>query len=897
MQFTTGQRVGPYEVLSRVGSGGMGDVYAARDPRLDRRVALKVLRPRTSASDQDRRRLLREGRALARIVHPHVAAVYDVVDTGEAAVLVLEYVEGRTLRRVMEGGPLPPGRALAIAVQICEALEAAHAHGVVHGDIKPENVCLTATGHVKVLDFGIARVVARPDTEANGTLTTDSAIPGAFAGTPRYAAPELFTGAPADEQTDVYAVGAVFYEMLTGRPPHAGAHALEIGMNALAGAPARADALVPDIPAAVADEAARAVATDRRVRPASAAALAARLRTLPPVEGGTGEAPTLSHADVAAALAAHRPDDGPSSLRRLSSTLASTIVLAPRHRRRTAALALVALVLAGTGWFAWRAWPARAPALMTGGPPVLAILPLEAVGDDRRAAAIGLGVADALIADLAGTPGLVVVSRRVSAPFAGGRRDLARVARDLGATLLADGTVQAEGDAVRVSLTLVRADATVAWGRSVTGEVRRVLDLQRELADGLRAALRSSGLGASPAGGAAPPAPATLDPDALAEYSEALQRLTRQDLAGNLDLAIDGFTRALARDGGFVLAHVGLSDAYMARHRQTQSPDALAEAASHAGRATTLAPYHAEAWVALARVHTGSGRDADARAALERALSLQPANDEAWRELALARAAGGDRAGAEQAFRRAIELRPGYWPNHHEFGRFLFETGRDAEAAEEFRAVIARQPDSPRGYQALGTVLQAQGHLAEALANYERATELSPSVNAHLNVGVLHHWAGRYREAVAAYEQAASLAPDDPVPPRNVGDSLLRAGDAAGARTAYARALGLTERALRQSPGALDLRELRAVLLAKLGRHAEAGREAAAVVAEGRGPETAHYTQAVVLALAGRTAEARAALDRALAAGYPRSLAERDDDLAEVVGAPQVRAAAEGATR
>lgn len=905
MQFVTGDVVGPYEVLSRLGRGGMGDVYLARDPRLDRRVALKVLRPRPGTPALDRRKVLREGRAVARIVHPLVAAVFDVVDIGDLTVLVLEYVEGRTLRQVIEAGPLPPAEACGVAAQICDAIDAAHAHGVVHGDIKPENVCLTATGQVKVLDFGIARVMARAGPDADGTVTTDSVALGSFAGTPRYAAPELFAGAPADPRTDVYAVGAVLFEMLTGLPPHAGHNAIEIGLNARAGPAPRVDGVRRDVPAAVADVVARALAGDRHDRTPTAASLATSLRALATLGGGTGDAPTLTSAGFAAALSTRVATDGPpGSPPRANATtlrpLATTLVASPRAPWHVAAAAAVVVLLLAGGL--WRLLPGPPAAVVDATPRVLAILPLEPVGQGPHQAAIGMGIADTLIADLADARGLVVVSRRAATPLSG-RDNLAGIARELGATLLVDGTVQAVGDALRVAITLVRPDGTVAWGRTVEGTTAQLFDLQRQLVTGLREALHVQPAPSTVASIAEratrPQGPASLDVEALSDYTDALQRLARQDLAGNIDLAVDGFTRALDRDPGFVLAHVGLSDAHMAAYRQSRDADALERATRHADRAAALAPYHAETWVAVARVRAARGQADAARQALERALGLQPTNDEAWRELADVQASQGQRGAAEEALRRAVALRPGYWRNHHEFGRFLFEIGRLDEAASQFRQVIEFQPDSPRGYQALGTVLQAQGRDAEAILNYERATRISPSVNAFLNVGVLHHWAGRFREAIASYERAAALAPEDPVPQRNIGDSLLRLDAATRARTAYARALGLAERELTRNPTSTATLELHAVLLAKLGRFAEAERQSVALAAS-PGTESAHYARAVVLALSGRQTLARPELERAIALGYPRELAARDEDLAGVMQpgrAPVARTTTKGTSQ
>jgi serine/threonine-protein kinase len=845
MRLSPGDRLGPYEVLSVLGTGGMGEVYLARDHRLDRRVAIKA-RHLGTRTDGAVARVLHEGRAAARLSHPRIASVYDVIEDGDTAYLVMEYVEGRTLRSTLRDGPLPSSRAIGLGVDLCDALGEAHEHGVVHGDIKPENICLTPDGHLKVLDFGIARVAA--DTSGVTATSPGEAFgAGRFMGTPQYAAPEQFEGESASIRSDVYAAAAVVFEMLTGRPPVQGRDALEIGLRALRADAPRADAIQPSVPPALADALADALHRNPRERPGSAGELAGRLRES---RTQTGTGPILT-ARVAAIPA----------------------------RRRWLPIALAALVvlplLAWAGW-KWRPGSAPGPGAEFA-PPVVAILPLDYVGTDQRHAFLGLGIADTLIANLASAPGVVVVSRADSASYAARRNDLRRVARELGADFIVDGSVQTAGDAVRVALTLVRDDASVAWGKSYEGRLDRVFDLYPQLTGGLADALTLRLSGAERSRLARP---ATVNSAALAEYASAGEKLARADLAGNLALAVAGFRRALDLDPRFALARAGLAEAYSVEFRQTLNPAALERAIPEAEEALRLDPYLVAAHVSLGTAYTEAGRLDEARGAFERAIALQPSNDDALRGLGIALTRAGEHAPAEDAFKRAVALRPGFWSNHMEYGRLLYATGRLDDAAREFKAGIESQPDSPRGYQALGTVYQVQGQLELALDNYRKAHQFSPSVNLSLNLGVVEHWMGRYDAAITAFREAASLAPDDPVPVRNMGDSLLRLGREAEARQAYARALALVEAQLRVNPASASTIALQGVLLAKLGRFTEAA--AAVRHAVERAPKDSEvvYQQAVVSALAGRVDEGRRELTRAIDLGFPRGLSDRDEDLA-----------------
>jgi len=854
MRLSPGARLGPYEVLSVLGTGGMGEVYLARDHRLERRVAIKARHLGDSTSAEERRRVLHEGRAAARLSHPRIAPVFDVIEDQDTSFLVMEYVEGRTLRSLLRNGPLPVPRAVALGLELCEALASAHGNGVVHGDVKPENLCIAPDGHLKVLDFGIARIV-RPAAEpaAAATVTEESLRAGRFAGTPQYAAPEQFEGAASSIRSDIYGAGAVIFEMLTGQPPFPGRDALEIGLRALTGEAPRADQVHPPVPAAVADVVAAALRRSPEARLQSADELASALRS---TRTGTANVWT--------------PETTPAAV------LPRTI----RQRWRVPAGVLALAVLITLGWAAWRtvggsSSPATATTL-----PVVAILPLEGAGNDQRAVSLGTGLADTMIANLASVPGVVVVARSTSAAAAAYRSDLRRVSRDLGSTFVVDGSVQSLSGRVRVTLTLVRADGSVAWGRTYEGLEDDVSGLQRQLAGGLTdaLALRLSAPERQRLG-----RPATVNTAALAAYATAREKLSRADLAGNVALAVSGFRRALELDPGFALARAGLADAYGVEFRQTRDPAALERAIPEVQEALRVDPYQGAAYVSLGTIYTEAGRVEEARAAFERAIALQPNNDDAYRGLGVAHARGGQKKEATQALEKAIGLRPGFWLNHHEYGRLLFTQGRLDEAAHAFQTVITLQPDSPRGYQALGTVYQSQDKLELALENYRRAHQYSPSVNLALNLGVVEHWMGRFEAAVSAFGEAASLAPNDPTPARNMGDSYLRMGKKAEARDAYQRALGLTEAQLRVDQSSPLTLSDQAVLLAKLGRFSEADtvmRRAAALAPE---DNEMVFRQAVVSALAGRVNEARQQLQHAIDLGFPVALAAHDDDVAPLL--------------
>ena len=254
MSLQPGTRFGPYEVLSQLGSGGMGEVYKARDTRLDRRVAIKILRSDTPVSTQARERFEREAWAISRLSHPRVCALFDVGRVDGTAYLVMELLEGETLSARSSKGPMPIAQVLRIGAEIADALEAAHRQGIVHRDLKPANVMLTSSG-VKLLDFGLAK-------GADGAAVTDGSgdaptVPGpltaegTWIGTAAFMAPEQLLGKPTDARTDVFAFGAVLYEMVTGKRAFDGRTVPEIASTILHQEPPAVSSLRPGVPIAL----------------------------------------------------------------------------------------------------------------------------------------------------------------------------------------------------------------------------------------------------------------------------------------------------------------------------------------------------------------------------------------------------------------------------------------------------------------------------------------------------------------------------------------------------------------------------------------------------------------------------------------------------------------------
>ena len=248
MDVPAGSRVGPYIVMGRLGTGGMGQVFLGRDPRLDRQVALKCLLSSGEGSDDLRDRIIREARAAARIAHSHVAAVHDVVEHEGRAFIVMEYVEGENLAAVLKREALPAGRVIAIGRQLAAALAAAHSGGVIHRDLKPANIQVTPDGSVKILDFGIALAFATVATTTGAAGFGVLPEPLGFqAGTPAYMSPEQLLGRTVDERSDLFSLSVILFEMATGRRPFQSGEPLDVLVESLKMLP-RADSVNPGVP-------------------------------------------------------------------------------------------------------------------------------------------------------------------------------------------------------------------------------------------------------------------------------------------------------------------------------------------------------------------------------------------------------------------------------------------------------------------------------------------------------------------------------------------------------------------------------------------------------------------------------------------------------------------------
>ncbi len=848
MSLPVGARFGPYEVLAPLGAGGMGEVYLALDTRLGRKVALKTLSDLSLATADARRRVLHEARAAGALNHPNIAAIYDVLETEAGTAIVMEYVDGEPLTTAVRRGPVAVDVAVDIGLQLANALVAAHAAQVIHRDLKPANITVRRDGVVKVLDFGVARVL-RPDTTLRTTATTVARV----AGTPAYMAPEQLVHGVTDVRADVYSAGAVLFELLTGRCPYSGGDPIALAIEKTRESAPDVRMLNPQVPGALAAIIARALDRDPSARYQTAAELEAALQS-------------VAH-DLTAAPTAEWTTGAPRP------ALPWWRRATPRSWRSRIAVAAALLVVA-VGLYELRRARATPPRT---GPAVVAILPLDNLSGDSARDYLGAGIAETMSATLANLADVAVISRSEIVEARRRSSQPRELARSLAASYVVTGGVQENGGQLQVTVNLTEPDGRVVWGGVYTAAMGDVFGLERRMAEDVSVRL------AARVSRAAPASQPTTSVEALAAYWEGRAFLEKPGTQAATQ-AIARFERAVALDNRFALAHAALGLGYWTMYQDTKENVWSDRAALAAESAHRLNSGDAEVHTVVGRIYQGTGHSREAIDEASRALALQPNTDAAHRLLGDIYSDQGRIDEAIAEYHRALALRPNYWGSYRSLGLAQLKAGRFTSALASFRRITELQPEDPRGYQLLGNVYLSTMDLPRAAASYERAIELGPSAATYSNLGTVYYSQGRFDLAAATYQKAIAQVPGWSTMHRNLADAYRRMGRAADARTEYARAIELFGQDLEVNPDDASALAVRGICEARLGRIDAARRDAVRATALAGRNAGVLYKSACVSALTGDLRRAIDELRRALELGYSAALAREDDDLAPLRG-------------
>ena len=716
--------VGRFRIENLVGRGGMGEVYRALDTRLKRPVALKRLTPALRNDSLYRRRFQEEAENASRLSDPHVASIYDVIEEKGEIFLLMEFVEGETLRQRLTR-PVTLETFLDLATQSAAALVAAHLAGVVHGDIKPENIMLTPTGQVKILDFGLAKNLPHGDE----TTTIDRA--GTFAGTPAYMAPEVLMEIAPDGRADIFSLGVVFYEILTGRHPFQAGSFLATCDRIRRENPAPIRSLNPSVPVDLQEIVSKMLAKAPAARYATARELLQDLRYVHQ---------TNSHPELIL------PSWAPSPLWKR--------ILIP---------ALASILGAGLSLGTYKSPPVQK--WLRGRQPTrrvfLAVLPFAPASGDANSRAFSDGVTDTLAVRLAqltaGYPVEIVGPREIRAESV---QDAEQVRKVFGANLALEGSLSQSDHRIRVSYSLVDTSTRrqVHADTVTVDDVSGPLSLEDRLVESIVSML---GIELRPNDRTALMVSGTAQPAAYDYYLRGRGFLQDYEKPGNLDGAIDAFQRALELDGRYAQASAGLGEAYWHQYGRTRDRQWVAKALTSCQKAESQAANLANGHVCLGMVYNGTGEYEKAVEEFQSALAVDSTNDDAFRGLAAAYESLGRTGEAEQTFQKAVHLRPQYWAGYAWLGGFYYHQARYDDAARMYTAWIAVAQDSFQGYNNLGGVYLLQGRYADAIPQLRRSVDINPTLDAYSNLATAYFYQGSFEDAAMAYQEAIRAGEND----------------------------------------------------------------------------------------------------------------------------------------
>src|ERR1700676_4310083 len=686
-----GKTVGHYRILEKLGGGGMGVVYEAEDLNLGRRVALKFLPPELARDPQTLERFRREARAASALNHPNICTIHEIAEENGEQFIVMEMLGGETLKHRLQRGALPLDQLLENAVQIADALDAAHSEGIVHRDIKPANIFITKRGIAKVLDFGLAKLTGKPEASLGEGATIDANLtsPGSTVGTIAYMSPEQARGEALDRRSDLFSFGTVLYEMSTGRMAFGGTTSALVFDAILHKAPTSPVRINPDLPTELEHIINKALEKDPALRYQSAAEMLADLRRL-------------------------RRD---SSSVQVKAATDSQHVLRSRKMLLAGVSAAALLAILAAVFFIFRG-QSEGKEISS-----IAVLPFVNTGNDPNTEYLSDGITESLINSLSQLPNLAVMARSSVFRYKGRDIDPQAVAKDLKVQAVVTGRVVQRGDQIIVSseLTDARTNRNL-WGDRYDRKMADLLSVQQDITGAISSHLRER-LSREPKRTAAHGG--TCDPEAYQLYLKGLYHWERRT-PESLEKSKDYFNQAIQRDPNYALAYVGLADYYNVVSDYSPVPETESgpKARVAAEKALAIDDSLAEAHASLAGAHWSMLEFAAAEREFQRALELNPnyANAQHWYGLFLSWDARHSEAISH--LRRAVELDPLNLQYNANLGQGLGNARQYDAGVEQLKRTLEMDPNYGQAHSQLAREYLAMGKYDLWLEEWKKSATL-----------------------------------------------------------------------------------------------------------------------------------------------------------------------------